>query len=660
MMQLALSLLGPFEVTLDGAPAVFATDRARALLAYLAVEADRPHRREVLADLLWPDRPESMARQNLSQSLLRLRRAIDDYHAHPPFLNITSKVIQFHASSADLDVAHFEASIQSAGKHHHPGREQCRACMQYLEQAVGLYRGDFLQGLNLAGSLPLEEWSVIKREQLHRDVMTAFHTLAEHYEARQAYDQAQHYVERQLALEPWREGAHRQLMRVLARSGRRSAALAQYRTCHQVLADELGVEPSAETTVLYEQIKNQQYGASAPRLAEVPAPPPAGSIFPPLFVGRERELQRLHGFLAQALAGQGQIALIAGEAGAGKTALAQEFARRAQMRHPELVVAHGTCNAQSGLGDPYLPFREALSLLGGNVQGPWAAEALNGNGSFQQYETLLQSVAARRPLMLLLHGLHWADTPSLSLLFYLARRVTRSRILLVATYRPEDVAVGWTNGADSLQEVLGELKREFGDVEVDLGRATRDEGRAFIDALLDAEPNQLDEGFRQAFWRLTGGHPLFTVELLREMQQCGDLRLDEAGRWIEGPALDWHRLPARVEGVIERRLGRLAPELRQALRVASVEGEQFTAEVVARVQGMHEGSLIRMLSAQGVRQHHLLAPPSLGRLGSRLLSRYRFRHPLFQRYLYRGLDEAERLLLHREVSRALTSVCGPE
>ena len=272
---------------------------------------------------------------------------------------------------------------------------------------------------------------------------------------------------------------------------------------------------------------------------------------------------------------------------------------------------------------------------------------------------MLQALASRRPLLLLLHGLHWADAASISLLFHLGRHLGGSRTLIVATYRPEDVALDWADGGNPLREVVGELRRELGDIQIDLDRATREQGRSFVDALLDTEPNRLDEGFRQTLWHLTGGHALFTVELLREMQTCGDLRRDKHGHWVAAPALNWDRLPARVEGVIEMRLGRLAPGLRAALRVASVEGADFTAEVVARAQGLEEAALIRMLSAEGVRQHRLLARPSLRRLGDRFVCRYRFRHSLFQRYLYQGLDDAERVLLHREVDTALQAVYGP-
>jgi DNA-binding SARP family transcriptional activator len=255
-MRLSLSFLGPFQVTLDNQRTAFATDRARALLAYLAVEADRPHRRDALAGLLWPDQPESLARRSLSQALVRLRRAIDDYHACPPYLLITGKSIQFDAATAELDVARFETLLATCTTHPHPDMSDCPPCIECLEEAVGLYRGEFLQGLFLDKGQLFEEWTLFKREQLHRQALDALHTLADYYEQQGIYKQAQRYARRQLALEPWREEAHRQLMRALALAGDRSAALAHYKTCCRLLADELDVEPAAETTALYERIRD--------------------------------------------------------------------------------------------------------------------------------------------------------------------------------------------------------------------------------------------------------------------------------------------------------------------------------------------------------------------------------------------------------------------
>ncbi|MFQ5595764.1 MAG: hypothetical protein ACE5HA_16585, partial [Anaerolineae bacterium] len=127
-----------------------------------------------------------------------------------------------------------------------------------------------------------------------------------------------------------------------------------------------------------------------------------------------------------------------------------------------------------------------------------------------------------------------------------------------------------------------------------------------------------------------------------------------------GPTLDWGTLPARVEGVIEERLGRLEAELREVLTVASVEGENFTAEVVARVQAVDERGLVRRLSGELDRQHRLVSARGIRRLDSQRLSLYRFLHSLFHRYVYNSLDEAERAYLHEDVGTALEALYGDQ
>ncbi|MFQ5595648.1 MAG: hypothetical protein ACE5HA_15995, partial [Anaerolineae bacterium] len=198
-----------------------------------------------------------------------------------------------------------------------------------------------------------------------------------------------------------------------------------------------------------------------------------------------------------------------------------------------------------------------------------------------------------------------------------------------------------------------ELKRYYGDIQIEVGREEGSNGRLFVDALLDAEPNRLDDDFRSALYRHTRGHSLFTVELLRDMQERGDLVQNGQGQWMAGPALDWGALPARVEGVIEERIGRLESELRETLTVASVEGEDFIAEAVARAQTLDERGLVRQLSGELEKRHRLVGAQGIQRLGRQRLSLYRFRHNLFQKYLYNSLDEVERAYLHEDIGNVL-------
>jgi DNA-binding SARP family transcriptional activator/predicted ATPase len=313
--RLSAALSGSFSVTLNGEPAAFATDRSRALFAYLVVEADIPHRREMLAGLLWPEYPDSDARKNLSQTLVRMRRAIDDYHADPPYLQTTAKTIQFKSDLAELDINRFQTLITDCEGHHHPDIGNRANCIQKLEEAAELYRGNFLEGFFLPDSQLFEEWLLSKREQLHQQAMGLFHRLASHYENQAVYARAREYAHRKLKLEPWQEEAHRQIMRAYSLEGNRSGALAQYELCVRLLENELGVEPEPQTTSLYEQIKAGDL-KGGPTTAGPQHNLPA-SLTP--FRGRTSEISQLLELLNDPAH---RLVTIVGEGGVGKTRLA--------------------------------------------------------------------------------------------------------------------------------------------------------------------------------------------------------------------------------------------------------------------------------------------------------------------------------------------------
>jgi predicted ATPase len=175
---------------------------------------------------------------------------------------------------------------------------------------------------------------------------------------------------------------------------------------------------------------------------------------------------------------------------------------------------------------------------------------------------------------------------------------------------------------------------------------------------LDTEPNILDEGFREALYRQTRGHPLFTIELLRAMETRGDLVKTRDGKWDEGPGLDWERLPARVEGVVEERIGRLDTGLQRLLTIASVEGEEFAAEVLGGVLGLDVKAVVEDLSRELDKKHRLVMAQGIRRLGDQRLSLYRFRHTLFEKHLYNQLDPVERANLHEEIGNLLERLHG--
>ena len=230
MPNLTLRLFGGFQAALDGEPITnFETDKVRALLADLTVEVDRAHSRSTLATLLWADYPDANARTTLRHVLHLLRAAIPDSPDSAPFLLIARQTLQFNpAIRIEFDVAGFVGLIKMCAAHSHPQLNQCDACAERLRQAVELYRGDFLAEFAVHDSAPFEEWRRLKQEQLHIQMLDALHILAAHAENNGNFEQARRFALRQVELEPWREEAHQQLMRSLALSGHRTAALAQF------------------------------------------------------------------------------------------------------------------------------------------------------------------------------------------------------------------------------------------------------------------------------------------------------------------------------------------------------------------------------------------------------------------------------------------------
>jgi len=313
MKPLTLYLLGPFHVVRGGEPVTdFRSNKVRALLVYLALEADRPHRREVLAGLLWPEVPDGVARRNLRLSLHRLREALDDRQGESAYFQISRETIRCRPEAVWVDAVAFEALLTASRRHDHRHLTSCAPCMQRFAEAAALYRGDFLAGFFLEDSPAFSEWVGMKREQFHRQALTVLYHLAAYHRRRGELEQAQKYARRQLELEPWREEAHRQLMDILACAGEISAALAQYETCRRILAEELKVEPDEETQRLYRRIQRLRTGRRHN------LPPQATP-----FVGRKAELAQIAALLADP---DCRLLVLVGPPGIGKTRLALEAA----------------------------------------------------------------------------------------------------------------------------------------------------------------------------------------------------------------------------------------------------------------------------------------------------------------------------------------------
>lgn len=682
----------------------FRSRRTVALLGYLVAE-QRSVARDLLAAFLWPDKALTKGRANLSRELHNLARIL------PDCWELDRQVVAF-VPSVDTSVDLYQL--------------QNLEISERWGEAVELLGGEFLEGLYLSDNLEFEKWLLAEREHWRGRAEAILTRVIDGFVQRGRYSDALRDTRRLLQLIPWNEEAHRQAMRLLAWTGKRGSALRQFKACKQALNVELDVEPASETIALYQQIHTGKLDLPPQLPAFLTEEKPRRKFEQPLFFGRESELARLDAFLKEALAGESRVVFVTGGPGLGKTALLEAFVRQALEAHPNLLVASGKGTAYSGMGDPYLTFRDVMRMLTGDVEAMWDAgtisrdhaqrlwsafplvvQALLDHGPklldvfipggallhhsiaagqgyapwlpllkeninrawktsgdleqsnlFQQVTDVLHNVAQVQPLLLILDDFQWADAASISLLFHLGRRIADldSKILIACAYRPEDVTIERPGEHHPLAKPLKEFKQVFGDVWVDLGRTEAANGRVLVEALLDSTPNRLTERFRDALFRRTEGHPLFTIELLRTLQERGDLQKDESGYWIEGSKLDWEVLPARVEAVIEERIVRLNPELQQLLTFASVEGEVFTAQVLAEVLNMPERYLLRRLSQDLEREHRLVSEQEEIETNQTRISRYRFNHILFQDYLYKRLGVAEQRLMHGDIAVALENL----
>ncbi len=305
MAELRIRLLGGLDLALDNAPLTdFVSNKAPALLAYLAVTR-RPHQREALAALLWGELADADAKNNLRQTLSNLRRLLD------PYLLITRDTVALNPeASITLDVTAFEQRLYASDGL--PAETRAAS----LQEAVALYQGDFLAGFVVRDAPGFEDWMLAQRSRFRELALHALHTLTQFHLARGNAAQAIDTATRLLGIDSWREEAHRQLMLALARSGQRSAALAQYETCRRILEKELRVKPSAETTALYERIRAA--GESLRHTLPAPAVP---------LIGRAGEVGEI---VARLHDPHCRLLTFVGLGGSGKTRLAQAAASQLQ------------------------------------------------------------------------------------------------------------------------------------------------------------------------------------------------------------------------------------------------------------------------------------------------------------------------------------------
>lgn len=319
MPSLELKLFGSFEILLDGnALSAQGTEKMRALLAYLALESTQPHSREHLAGLLWPDQPEKQAQHNFRQALSTLRKLLRDDENLQPFILLIGDSIQFNPQAVRIvDVDTFDNNLNEAFKYYSRRTNPGRVNLPLLKYALEQYRGPFLAQFGLAESSAFDEWTILQRERCNQRAIQALALLADYHERREEFLLARQTAEKLVELAPWDETAHLQVVRLLAQDGQWSLAQARYQSLRRQLQEQMGLEPSAETNALFEEMRHQQ--PFPPRFD----PPKHNLRLPPgPFIGRSAEIGQLSALLANP---DNRLITLLGVGGIGKTRLGIHF-----------------------------------------------------------------------------------------------------------------------------------------------------------------------------------------------------------------------------------------------------------------------------------------------------------------------------------------------
>ncbi len=654
MPLLKIHLLGHLEL-LDNEDRVLSlptTLKARSLLAYLILHRSQPQPREHLSTLFWGERPEQKARHSLSTALWRIRRCLPDEEV----ILSDHHTVQFDPQ-ADLwlDVDAFEALVK---------REEASD----LQEAASLYRGPFLNGF-------YDDWVINERYRLEALYLDALAYLMSTYEDQAQHESALTTALRLLKEDPLREDAHRAAMRAYCRLGRRNAALEQYRRCRERVQAELDAEPMPETTTLHREILEGRFAVgpapSAPPLEELSpmAAPAISKPYDPLdvgatspLVGRDEELAHLQACWREAERGRGRVVLLRGEAGVGKTRLVEELARRVGQRG--VWVAGAACYEHERTL-PVSPLAEllraVLDLVGEGIlqrlsswqladlarlapeleahlpphfQGSPLAEG-GQTCLFHVFTSLLLELGDQNPLLLTLEDLHWAHDSTLAWLHYLARHLGESPLLLVATYRPEELA---PDGA--ARNLIRRLQHEGLGEELKLSRLSRADLARWMSGL--GAPVVAD------VHQHTEGNPFFVLETQRALLEAEYLRLDE-GRWVAAAPLAEIPVPDSIRRAVAMRLNRLGPEAAKAIETAAVAGRTFDFEVLQRSWGRDEEATLEALDELLRRR---LVREGRGFFGQD----YAFDHHLVREIVRERLDDRHRCWLHRRVAEALVEL----
>jgi len=652
---LSVRLLGPPHIRSGDTELRLPSAKAQALLYYLAAQPRRTFSRSHLVALLWEESAEAEGRNSLSTVLTRLRHALPVF----PVAAEGDTLVWRPGDAAWVDTDAFAAT---------------GATLAELSAAAALWRGPFLDSFAVRDSLTYDEWLSQSRQYWEQRYLDLMGRLADAAITARAWPLVQQAARQALTVDPLQERFYRALMTALYQSGDRAAALAEYEACVRLLGRELGAAPDRDTRAVFEAIRDD----SLPRIA-APTPRPltltrriARAPSLPL-LERQREMDALLNHLAQtearATSGDaptGRLVIVEGEAGIGKSRLLAEVTwRLSEGDPPGWTVIEGHCyEAEQSL--PYHPFVDALNPVvadlgtqGVGLSDVWLAELARllpdlaalrpGLGqSFvidpsQDQRRLFEAVARflmalPAPLLFILDDLHWADAGTLQLLSYLVRHLAEYPIQFAAAVRTEDTD-------EALQANLWQLEREGRLSTLDLARLSP----AGTTTLLRQMGHADVEGLAARLYRETEGNPLFTVEVVRSLQESGGL--------LQGQAEARLTVPASVSAVIQGRLARLSPAARELLVAASIYRRDFSFEGARAVSGQEENvaldALDELLAA------HLLTEESsqASLLGDEM--GYAFSHDKIRAVVYAGLSHARATALHRRAVAALGEATDP-
>jgi DNA-binding SARP family transcriptional activator len=639
MIRIAVRLLGDLQVGRGASgPAVpIPARKARALLAYLALPPGRAHPRDRLTALLWPDVGEAQARQSLRQALAVLRRAL----AKSGALVVRADTVAVNPARIDVDVVRFEQL----------GADGSRA---RLEQAVALYRGDLLESFHVKAPA-FEDWLLIERERLRELARKALARLLATQTRAGDSEVALHTARRLLALDPLREDVHRAVMHLYVAQGQRGAALRQYQSCVGILRHELGVEPDATTKRVYQEILQQPPPAGVPAKPDAAAPPPSsrGSRSAPpdrtrgelALIGRDAEIARLRRAREDAWAGRASVVFVTGEAGIGKTRLLGVVVAEAAAAGGRVLTGrfHET--------EQILPFQGWIDgLRGGDVLGDlgdlgaWRGELARlfpelgppsaGAGSpvrlLEAMLAVVDRLAARQRLLIVLDDLHWADEMSVRLLSFMGRRIRQRPVLLLGSAREEDLTESKT-----LRQALEELDREERLVRLVLSPLSHVHTVQLVQTLLRRGTAETSvERVAEEIWRTSEGNPFVIVEALRELAEGG--RAPDAGAVL---------VPRRVRDLLSARLERLGKASRHLAAAAAVIGRDFSFALLQR-----SASLTPAETAEGIEE--LVRRRIMSAVGDG----FDFTHDRIRRVVYDAVLEPRRRTLHAAVGDALETL----